>query len=338
MAPKKAKENPISIINSHIENSSFSRVYLFTGPEQYLINQFLTKLTDTLSGNDDMNLVRYGNKTPDVKTLISDADTLPFLADRRVILVKDSDFFKTSQDELAEYIEKIPDTTVLIFAEKNVDRKFKLYKAVAKYGTVLNFETPDAPVLTKWLLGLFSENGLKVTEGAINRLIFLSGNDMTSLSNEAEKIISFCYDKGAVSEDDVNQLCGSDAEDRVFEMIDAISLGDKKKALLLYNDLLSLKEAPIKIMALINMHYMRLASIKMMESDGTPRSDIAKLAKVPPFILGKYKSQCDKYTYKELLEIVDLCQDTGRILRSVNVNKDRTLEIFILKLLGHAGS
>ena len=333
MAGKKAAgPDPIAVVNDHVSKNEYSRVYLFMGPEAYLLNQFRDKLISAATEGDDMNLVRFGNKGVDVKSLISECDTMPFFSDHRVIVVTDSDLFKSAQDELAEYIPNLPDSTVLVFSEKNVDKKFKLYKAVDKAGTVLNFETPDADSLVKWIAKLFGDAEIKVDKAAAGRIVEVSGEDMMAISNEVEKLISYCHDKGAVTIEDVNTLCVSDAEDKVFDMIDAISAHNTDKALKLYTDLLSLKEAPVKILALINMNYMRLATIKMMEKDGAGRSEIAKYAKVPPFLLGKYQSQSRNYTYKELLQILEKCQETGRILRSVNVNKDRTLEIFILKL------
>ena len=333
MATKKAKgPGPIETVNEHIEKGEYSRVYLFTGPEDYLLSQFREKMIAALTDGDDMNMVRLGKKSVDVKTIIEEASTLPFFADRRVVVVTDSDLFKSAQDELAEFMGNIPDSAVLIFSEKNVDRKFKLYKAVAKYGTVLDFETPDADSLVKWIAKLFGDAGLKTDKTAAGRIVEAAGQDMTAISNEVEKLISYCKEKGAVTLDDVNNLCVNDAEDKVFDMVDAISNHDTDKVLRLYSDLLALKEAPVKILALINLHYMRLATIKSMQKDGAERGEIARLAKVPPFVLGKYTSQTRNYEYKELLEILDQCQETGRILRSVNTNKDRALELFILRL------
>ena len=75
-----------------------------------------------------MNFNYFEGKNPDVKEIISLADTMPFFADRRLILVDGSGFFKSAQEELAAYLPQMPDTTCLVFAESEVDKRNRLYK------------------------------------------------------------------------------------------------------------------------------------------------------------------------------------------------------------------
>ena len=64
--------------------------------------------------------------------IIGLADTMPFFAEKRLILMEDSGFFKggAGADELTEYMGGIPESTCLVFVESEVDKRSRLYKAV----------------------------------------------------------------------------------------------------------------------------------------------------------------------------------------------------------------
>ena len=47
-------------------------------------------------------------------------------------------FFKSSSEELAEYIKDIPETTSFVFVEAEIDKRGKLYKAVQKKGRAMH--------------------------------------------------------------------------------------------------------------------------------------------------------------------------------------------------------
>ena len=125
----------MKMLAEDIKNGSFKTSYLLYGEEAYLRSQYKNKLKEALVNPDDtMNFSRFEGKGTDPAEIISLADTLPFFADRRLILIEDSGFFKNKCDELADYIPKLPDTTCLLFVETEVDKRSRLYKAVQKYG------------------------------------------------------------------------------------------------------------------------------------------------------------------------------------------------------------
>ena len=128
MAGKEKQADGMSIINSHIENKNFSRVYLMGGDEGYLVRQYKDKLIDALCDrNDSMNFMAYKGEKAVAEDIREFAMTMPFFADRRVILVEDSEFFNKGNDAVEEFIEKIPETTVIVFVETNIDKRLKLY-------------------------------------------------------------------------------------------------------------------------------------------------------------------------------------------------------------------
>ena len=103
-------------IDEDIATGQFQKVYLLYGDEDYLKLQYKNKLLAALmTPGDTMNFSSYEGEGISVGELIDLAETLPFFAERRVILVSDSGFFKKSKDDLAEYLLHLPDTLCFLF-------------------------------------------------------------------------------------------------------------------------------------------------------------------------------------------------------------------------------
>ena len=273
---KKEKANGMAILNEQINKKEFSRVYLLGGTEPYLIYQYRDKLIAAMiDPNDTMNFITYKGENSKPEDIIEFADTMPFFTERRVVLVENSNFFKNGCEKLEEALDGLPDTTVLIFVEKNIDNRKKLSKLVAQLGTVAMFDAPDSEMLAVWLNGMFVEDQIAISGATLRYLIDRVGTSMHLLKNEADKLRSYAVEKGSVSKEDIDLLCVNQVEDKIFDMIDAISEKKQQKAMELYDDLLYLQEAPMKILVLITRNFMQLLKIRFALDTGTPEGQIA---------------------------------------------------------------
>ena len=131
-------------LNEHIKNRTFKNVYfLIYGPEDYLRRQYRDKLKDAvLPEGDTVNYNYYEGKGTNVDEVIELAQTMPFFAQHRLIIMENTGFFTTSSDKMAAFVKSIPETTILVFVEENVDRRNKLFKAVTQTGYGANMESP----------------------------------------------------------------------------------------------------------------------------------------------------------------------------------------------------
>ena len=172
-----------------IKKGSFRPVYLFYGEEAYLKQQYKNKLKNAvLPDGDTINLSVYTGKGIDVKEMIAQAETMPFFAEHRLLLIEDSGFFKNANQQLADYIPSIPDGTILLFVESEVDKRGRLYKAVSKKGSVVEFMAQNEQTLTRWILGILKGENKKITTGAMNLFLEKTGTDMERIRQELEKL------------------------------------------------------------------------------------------------------------------------------------------------------
>ena len=131
-------------IKEHIKQGKFKPVYLLCGTEEYLKALYCGKLKEAiLDGGDDMNYSRYEGREIDADEVIRMAETLPFFAERRLIVIEDSGWFKV-QNELADYLRTLPESTIIVFREREVDKRNRLYKAVKEIGYISEMNGLDA--------------------------------------------------------------------------------------------------------------------------------------------------------------------------------------------------
>lgn len=82
-------------INEDIKSGQFRQIYLLYGEESYLRKQYRDRLKDAMTEDGDtMNYSYFEGKDISVGAVIDLAETLPFFADRRVIVVENSGLFK----------------------------------------------------------------------------------------------------------------------------------------------------------------------------------------------------------------------------------------------------
>lgn len=335
---KKEKANGMAILNQQINKKEFSRIYLLGGTEPYLIYQYRDKLVEALiDPNDTMNFIVYKGENTKPEDIIEFASTMPFFTEHRVVLVENSNFFKNGCEKLEQALPELPDTTVIIFVEKNIDNRKKLAKQAVELGTVAMFDAPDSEMLVVWLNGMFAEDKLTISGATLRYLIDRVGINMNLLKNEAEKLRSYAIEKGSVSKEDVDRLCVNQVEDKIFDMIDAISERKKEKAMDLYDDLLYLQEAPMKILVLVTRNFMQLLKIRFALDTGTPEIQIASTFGIRPYFVKKYISQARSFTKEQLLASVRICQEADTNIKTGKMRDKLATEMAIFELLLHRG-
>ncbi len=293
MPPKKNPTNFIEAqkkLNEEIKTQSFENVYLIYGEQDYLRTQNRDKIQAAILGDGDaMNSSYFTGDSFTIQELKDLADTLPFFAERRVIVVENSWLFAKGgdTDPLTEYLEKLPETTHLIFVEPNVNRTTRLYKAIAKIGFVLPCETPDEDTLRAWTAARFQKAGHRITNRALALFLDDVGDDMLNIQNESDKLMAFCMDRQDITEEDVKAVCSVRVKDRIFDMIAAIAARNAALAMEIYMELLKLQTPPQVILSLMVKQYNQLLQVKELADRNMSSQDIAQATGMNPWGLNK---------------------------------------------------
>lgn len=321
-------------INEDIKQGNFKQIYLLYGEERYLKRQYKERLRKALCGDDDtMNTHFYEGKDISIGEIIDLAETLPFLAERRVIFLTDSGLFKSGGEKMAEYLASPNETTYFVFTESEIDKRSKLFKTVSSRGYAAEFAIQDENTLKRWVAGVLAKDNKKISEGTVQLLLSKTGTDMDNIQSELEKLICYCMERDVVTSEDVEAICTTRISNHIFDMINAIADRQQKRALELYYDLLALKEPPMRILFLIARQCNILLQTKELKARGYDNRTIGSKIGVPPFIAGKYLTQASRFKTSLLRNAVQQCVETEAAVKSGKMNDRMSVEILILSVL-----
>ena len=321
-------------IQEDIKTGNFKQAYLLYGEEAYLKQQYKHKLVQALNPEDDtMNFNHYEGRNIDVKELIDLCETMPFFADRRVVLLEDTGFFKNKCDELADYMKELPDYLCLIFVENEVDKRNRMYKAVKAAGRIGEFVQQDEKTLMRWAAGLLKKEGKMITQRDMELLLTMTGVDMGNLRMELEKIISYTGDRDVVTGEDIQQVCTTQTQNKIFDMVRAVTEKNQKRALDLYYDLLMLKEPAMRILYLVTRHFQILMQLRDMTGKGFDNKQMAAKAGVPEFAVRKYLGQAKSFSLAQLEEIVRASVQTDENIKTGQMADQLAVELLIISTM-----
>ncbi len=317
-------------IDNDIKMGQIRQVYLLYGEEQYLIRQYRDKLKKALVSEDDtMNFGTFSGADINQKEIIDLAETLPFFAEHRLILIEDSGLFKRGAEELADYMADVPETTYFVFVEKEVDKKTKMFKEVKKLGSVVEFQRQTEEILARWIEGRVRREGKNITRDAYALFVQKTGNDMENIDKELEKLLCYTLDKAYIDVSDVEAVTTEQTENKIFDMVDAVAQHRQKQALLLYYDLLALKEAPMRILYLITNQFHRLMVVKAMSNQGFSNRDIAPKAGCPEWAVKKYQAQSRAFSMEQLKQAIRDGAAYETAVKTGHMNDQMAVELFI---------
>ena len=319
-------------IDEDIRNGQYKTMYLLYGDEAYLKKQYKDKLIKALvAEGDTMNFSAYEGKGINPKELIDLAETLPFFAERRVILVENSGFFKNSCDDLAEYLLEPAASTCFLFVEEEVDKRSKMYKAVAKAGKAVEFGTQNEELLTRWILSRLKKENKNITGNVMQLFISKTGTDMGNIDRELEKLLCYTMGRDVIKAEDVEAITTEQVTNKIFDMVNAIAEHKQKKALDFYYDLLTLKEPPMRILFLITRQFQILMNLKDMGSKGFDQSTIASKVGIPPFAVRKNQAQAKGFTTEQLKQAIRDGVELEESVKTGRMNEQMAVELFIVK-------
>ena len=318
-------------INNDIKSGQYKTVYLLYGEESFLKQSYKKKLKEAIAGDDTMNYNYFEGKGLDVNELISLSDTMPFFSDRRLIIIEDSGFFKTSSDALAEYLPLIPDTTCIVFVEDAVDKRNRLFKKVKELGHVAEMKRQDSTQLARWAGTILAQNGRKITGQTMNLFLERTGDDMENIRMELEKLISYTMGSDVVTSEDVEAVTTVQVTNKIFDMVNAIVTRKTRVAMDLYEDLLTLREPSMRILFLIARQFNQLLLVKEMTAKGTDRGTIASKLKIPPFVAGKVSAQAGAFTREQILSYVQSCVEAEEAVKTGKMNDRMAVELLITR-------
>ncbi len=319
-------------ILADIKSGSYKPVYLLYGTEDYLKKQFRDKLKNGIVGEgDSMNYSYFEGKQPDSREIAGIAATMPFFADRRLLIIENSQLFKTADDDIVELVKDMPETAVIVFVENEVDKRSRLYKAVKEKGYICELNEQSDQDIMRWVLSVLKRDNKLISGQTLQLFLTKTGNSMENISKELEKLICYTMGRDEITVQDVEAVCVTQITNRIFDMITAMSQKNQDKALALYYDLLTLKEPPMRIMYLIARNFNQLLMVKELTENGNSSSAIATKMGIQSFLVGKLQGQARVFRTSTLRRAIEECVSLEEAVKTGRLEDRLAVEMLIVK-------
>lgn len=319
-----------------IKTGKVSGAYLFEGVEENIKAATLASLRKALlpEGFEELNETLMDN--PDASALIAACETLPFMAEKRLVVVREHPALSGRADadeKLIAYIPQVPESAVLVFlCRGKADARKKLYTAIKKAGGIVSFAPLTDAELQAWIIRTFGGMGKACSSQTASVLAFTVGSDTALLRQEIEKLASLAGERDTITEEDVHAVATRSVECTVFEMVDAVVAGQTARAFGLLRDMLTTGSDRLGILAMLLRQFRLMQHIKIMQYEKLPAPEIKQRLGIAPFAAERCMRQATGYTGGQVKRAVHICLDAEYKVKSGQWNQEGALEKAMLEI------
>lgn len=320
-------------------------IYVCYGTEKYLQQEFINHLINKLIEPEQRAFAvsRYDLSETSLDMVLDDAETMPFLADKKIVIAKNALFFTGAKEStkvehrmerLLDYMKSPVDYAVLIFVvdTDKLDERKKIVKALKDSQSAIPFLPLSVEELTKWMIRRAEKWEVTFGEGAIHKFILYTGAQLQLITTELEKLSLFVGSNGCITQELIGQLVVRNAEQNVFILMDEIVKQRLGHALAILHDLLKQREEPIKILLLIARQFRIMLQIKELEHQGYSQQQIASSIGAHPYAVKLASEQGRSYSLAKLSGMLSRLGELDFRMKSGKVDKALGLELFILEI------
>ncbi len=328
-------------------------LYILVGQDDFSLTQSLEEIK---KGIGEPTLLATNTTTLDGKQATLDqlrtvCETLPFLAERRLVIVdgllerfepkgkssrkKKSTHISNQQSEyksLAAYITKIPDSTILVLIANRTANNNPLFKEVSGKAEVRSFPLLKDVKLRQWIQRRVAEEGGSISPRAIDSLAKLVGSNLWIIASEINKLVLFTSGH-RIEEEDIKRVVGYTQQANVFAMVDAILEFKPGVAEQLLQQLLQGGAAPAYLLVMLSRQVHLVTRAKDLTNRGKNKTEIQdKLGLTAEFALRKTLEQANRYPWERLKQIYHKLLETDLSIKTGRYDGELALNILIAEL------
>lgn len=295
-------------------------VYLIYGTEDLRLAQALARLKKRVgdSADLDFNSDTFDGDNADADDIVASCNTMPFLSERRLVIVKNVDkMAKSGQDTLAAYAANPSPSTTLVLVATKLAKNTRLYKAVDRLGGAAEYAAPKKSEYPREVQSMFADRGKRISLDAAELLVAAVGYDLRRLSAETDKAIAFVGGREEVTRADVDEVASTTAPTSVFELTDALANRDAAAALRLLAALLGNNESifAVHALALRTLRDLIVARTLIDRGHGS-LGEIARAVGRPDWQVKNLPRQARGFTSQELVNALRAAAETEEQMKT----------------------
>jgi DNA polymerase-3 subunit delta len=303
-------------------------VITITGANGFGVKRELDGLVAAfLREHDAMGLERVDGEEAEFDRLSEALTSLPFLATKKLVVVRNGSSNKQFVEKAKELLEGLPETTDLVLVEAKLDKRGAYYKMLKKDTDFREFAELDINGLSRWLVDVAQAAGGSLSPADARFLVDRVGLNQQLLENEINKIL---LKSAEIKRADIELLTEPTPQSTVFELLEAAFAGNAKRAMALYGEQRAQKVEPQQIIAMLawQLHVVAVAKA----GGKRPADQVAKESKLNPYVLKKSSSIARGLSLAELKALVADLLMIDRRLKRESIDADEAVQNYLLRI------
>lgn len=330
-----------------IKKDKLENSYLFIGEEDYLMNECVSILKNKYvqSSLEDLNYTVLDGDNVTFDVLINACETLPFMSDKKIIILKNVNHFITKEetnlkDEIYKYLDSLGNHICLILMDdyNELKKNTKMYRFFNKKNCVVEFAKLKGKDLNLWVEKELKLYDKKMSFSNINYFLqnssYLSKNThskLYDLENELKKLIDFT--KGSeINKVDIDLLMIKPLDNNIFDLLSALNTGDINTSLQIFNEIYLSNEPIQKILFMITRQLRLLLNYKLYKDKRCNDGYIQGKLQIKSYEFGKIASSSKNYEIEDLENSLNLILEVDRRIKTTSVNDKIEMEMLLVKL------
>lgn len=321
------------------------KLYLLHGDDDFSRDQELGKVRSRAESGDlgGLNTTLLEGAQLELTELIHHCDTVPFLSERRLVIVRGylaslpTDPRKQPLADFIAFVERMPESTALMLVEDQpVDASHPLARLARErpWGFEKAFQRPRAlGALSTWIQQAIRQKGGQIEPAAAADLVAAVGNDLRGLDMELDKLLAYAAGR-PVEKADVELLVPGRVEANIFALVDAVGEQNGSQAYAQLHHLLNKGENALRILSLIGRQIRLLLQLKDLRRREVDEAEVRRQLGVPPFVLRKLSEQVARFNLEEILAAHERVVETDWQIKRGRVAEETALDILIGEMTG----
>ncbi len=311
-------------------------IYIIAGKEDSLVNAQCRLLLDELLEPEQRTTGLFEGQADSIPAseMLDELRTLPFLTNKRVVLIRKADDFISQNRQLLEnYFDNPCATGRLVMTVNSWPKQTNLAKKLAKVGKLIAVSQPKRSELPQRLINYANDaHDKKLSRNAAVFLIELAGDELTRLYSEIDKLALFADTDKVITQKHIESLIGHNRLFNAFSVIDAIIAGNPGQAVECLRSMFAQdKSAEYTIVGAFAFHIRRMFEAKVLLNKGSRPGEIANRCRIWNN-KDKFFAQLKKINLKQICEYLQQLAETDYAIKTGRTKAPIAMEQLVLKL------
>ncbi|MCH2032062.1 MAG: DNA polymerase III subunit delta [Tenacibaculum sp.] len=331
--------NDVKLIVDDIKQGKLKPIYFLMGEEPYYIDKISDFIEETVLDESEKGfnqIVMYGRDVS-VDEIVSSAKRFPMMAEHQVIIVKEAQDLIRTIDKLEAYATNPQPSTILVFnyKYKKLDKRKKVYKAIAKNGLIFESKKLYENQVGDWITKVLRGKKYSIEPKASQMLVEFLGTDLSKISNELDKLTSVLKEGTIISPNHIEENIGISKDFNNFELRKAVGNKDVVKANRIINYFSqNPKNNPLVMtISLLNSFFTQLLMYHGLQDKS--KASVARALGVNPYFVDDYVSAARNYPMRKVSQVIGFLRDSDVKSKGVGANQSQAdiLKELIFKIL-----